>query len=218
MDIAENVKKILNDIPTNIEALAAVKTRSCPEINQALNAGITIIGQNYVQDAQRTLDCLKYPYKFHFIGHLQRNKVKYIIDKVDMIETVDNIKLANIINLQSEKYNKISNILIEINSGNEPQKNGVMPENIIDFIKSLEELSNIKIWGLMTMAPYFEDPERMRPYFKLAKELFEATKEIEQQNYKANILSMGMSDSYKIAIEEGANLVRIGTKIFGPRK
>ncbi len=217
MSISENVKNILKGIPKDVNVLAAVKTRDCAEINEALASGIKIIGQNYVQDAQKTIECIKYPHKFHFIGHLQRNKVKYIIDKVDMIETVDNIKLAKIINSQSEKYNKITDILVEVNSGEEPQKNGVMPNNIIDFIKSLEQFSNIQILGLMTMAPYFEDPEKMRPFFKLTKEIFEKTKIIDQKNYKANILSMGMSDSYKIAIEEGANLVRIGTKIFGPR-
>lgn len=216
--ISENVKKILKEIPEDVNVLAAVKTRSCEEINEALLAGIKMIGQNYVQDAQKTLSCLKFPFKFHFIGHLQKNKVKYIIENVDMIETVDNTKLANIINTQSIKHNKITNILIEINSGEEPQKSGVLPEKAIDFIITLKELSNIKIMGLMTMAPYFEDPEKMRPFFALTRELFEESKKIKQNNFTPRILSMGMSDSYKIAIEEGANLVRIGTKIFGPRK
>ena len=218
MKISENIKNILKEIPGNIKVLAAVKTRNCEEINEALKAGIEIIGQNYVQDTMRTLACLTFPYKLHFIGHLQRNKVKYIIDKVDMIETVDNEKLAEVINDRSLKIQKVTNVLIEVNSGKEPQKSGVMPDKVMDFIKALKNFGSIKILGLMTMAPYFEDPETMRPYFKLTKSLFEETKNIDQENYSAEILSMGMSDSYKIAIEEGANLVRIGTKIFGARK
>ena len=218
MNIGENVKRILSEIPENVKVLAAVKSRTVEEINEAIFSGIELIGHNYVQEALKTIPYLKGNFKFHFIGHLQRNKVKYIIDKVDMIETVDNVKLANTINRLAGEKNKIVPVLIEVNSGKEPQKSGVMPEDVESFIISLKDLKNIKIMGLMTMAPFFEDSEKMRPFFRLTKELFYDLKRMSQENVNMEILSMGMSDSYKIAIEEGANLVRIGTKIFGPRK
>jgi pyridoxal phosphate enzyme (YggS family) len=155
--------------------------------------------------------------KWHFIGHLQRNKVKKAVEIFDMIETLDSLDLAKEIDKRSGQFGKIMPVLIEINSGKESQKFGVMPDAVEDFIPEAAILENIKIKGLMTMGPAFGDPENARPYFIATKKLFEKFKTLELPNVDMQYLSMGMTNSYRVAIEEGANIVRIGTKIFGPR-
>jgi len=214
MPIKQNIESIRKELPENITLVAATKTRSVEEIKQAIEAGIEIIGENYVQEAEPKHQQLKGKVKFHCIGHLQTNKVKKAVEIFDMIETVDSIKIAKEINKRSTK---IMPILIEINSGEEPNKDGCMPEQAESLIKEASNLKNIKIKGLMTMAPYFDNPEKDRPYFKKTKQLFDKIKSLNISNVEMEILSMGMSDSYKIAIEEGSNMVRVGTKIFGSR-
>ena len=217
MSIENNIKKIKQELPANIELVAATKTRSVDEINQAIESKIKIIGENYVQEAEEKYNKLKGKVKLHCIGHLQKNKVKKAVEIFDMIQTVDSTKIAEEINKRCNNLNKTMPILIEINSGKEPNKNGVMPEDTINLIKDISKLENIKIKGLMTMAPYFEDAEKDRPYFKLTKTLFDKIKKLNIPNVDMEILSMGMSHSYKIAIEEGANMVRVGSKLFGSR-
>ena len=216
--IAERVKAILAELPEGVELEAAAKTRTAAEIEAAIAAGVKIIGENYVQEALKVKEKVKLPAKWHLIGHLQKNKVKKAVEIFDMIETVDSYELAEEINKRCQKINKVMPVLIEINSGKEPQKAGVMPEETIDLIKRVARLPYIQIMGLMTMGPWLEDPEKLRPYFRLTKELFEEIKTLNLPNVEMRYLSMGMSDSYKVAIEEGANLVRIGTKIFGERR
>jgi pyridoxal phosphate enzyme (YggS family) len=151
------------------------------------------------------------------IGHLQRNKVKKAVQLFDMIETIDSVRLAREVNKECAKLNKIMPVLIEINSGKESNKTGVMPENIIALIQQINNLSNLQILGLMTMGPRFGNPEDARPYFKTTKALFEQIKKLEIPRVEMRYLSMGMSNSYQIALDEGANIVRIGTRLFGSR-
>lgn len=215
--IEENVKKILEELPPGIELMAAAKSRTPKEILQAAEAGVKIIGENYVQEALTAFDVVGTLVKWHFIGHLQRNKVKKVVQIFDMIETVDSLELAREIDKRCSQYGRIMPVLVEINSGREPQKYGVLPEEAESFIHEILPLQNVKIEGLMTMGPMFGDPEDARPYFVETRKIFEKLRSLSFPGVKMKYLSMGMTNSYKVAVEEGANIVRIGTKIFGPR-
>jgi len=217
MNIEKKVKEILKELPVGVELVAATKTRSIEEINRAIKAGVKIIGENYVQEAEEKFRVIGKKVKWHMIGHLQRNKVKKALEIFDMIETVDSIKLAREIDKISKKEGIIFPVLIEINSGREEQKSGVLPEDIESFVEEISKFENIKVEGLMTMGPFVKNPEEIKPYFELTRELFEKLKSKSYPNVEMKYLSMGMTDTWKIAIEEGANLVRIGTGIFGPR-
>ena len=216
-NIETNVKKILNEIPRDIIVVAAAKRKTIEEIEIVIKVGIKVIGENYLQEARKIIPNIKENCKYHFIGHLQKNKVKYVVPLFDMIETVDSVELAEKINGISEKQNKTMDILIEVNSGRESQKNGIFPERTKDLILQINELRHIRILGLMTMGPRFGNPEDSRKYFKITKKIFDDLKDSNIENCEMRYLSMGMSNSYAIAIEEGANIIRIGTKIFGKR-
>lgn len=215
--IEENVKKILEELPPGVELMAAAKSRTPKEILQAAEAGVKIIGENYVQEALTAFDVVGTLVKWHFIGHLQRNKVKKVVQIFDMIETVDSLELAGEIDKRCSQYGRIMPVLVEINSGREPQKYGVLPEEAESLIHEILPLQNVKIEGLMTMGPMFGDPEDARPYFVETRKIFEKLRSLSFPGVEMKYLSMGMTNSYKVAVEEGANIVRIGTKIFGPR-
>jgi len=215
--IKENVRRLLRELPEGVTLLAAAKERSADEISEAVKAGITIIGENYLQDTLKVINEVEDKAEWHFIGHLQTNKAKKAIDIFDMIDSVDSLRLAKEIERCSKRRNKIMPVLIEVNSGEEDQKTGVAPNDIMQLIREISSLSYIKIMGLMTMGPRFGDPEESRPYFRKTREVFERIKPLHLPNVEMKYLSMGMTNSYKVAIEEGANLVRIGTKIFGER-
>ena len=172
-DIKRNLEKILSEIPEGVELVAAAKSRTAEEVLQAIAAGIRIVGENYVQESLKIIEKVGPKARWHFIGHLQTNKVKYVVPVYDLIETVDSIKLAKEIDKHAKKYNKIMSILIEINSGREPQKFGIMPEDAEKLIKEISTLSNIKVMGLMTMGPFTGDPEKARPYFIVTQKLFD---------------------------------------------
>lgn len=216
--IKDNVQRILAELPKGIELVAAAKTRTPEEIQEAIEAGVKIIGQNYVQEAKKAFDIVGNRAKWHFIGHLQRNKVKQAIEIFDMVETVDSEKLAMEIDKRCQQIGKVMEVLIEVNSGKEPQKAGVLPEDVQSLIEKVSKLKGLKVVGLMTMGPLEGDPEDSRPYFKKTRDSFEKLKSLKVENVEMRYLSMGMSYSYKVALEEGANMVRIGTKIFGERK
>lgn len=216
--IKENIELILNELPEGVSLLAAAKTRTASEISEAIRAGVTLIGENYLQDTTDTFYDVTEVAEWHFIGHLQRNKAKKAVELFDMIESIDSFRLAREIDKHCKKKDKIMPILIEVNSGEESQKTGVLPGNLIDVIKEILVLENVKIMGLMTMGPRFGDPEDSRPYLKKTKELFDQVKALSLPHVEMKYLSMGMTNSYKIAIEEGSNVVRIGTKIFGERE
>jgi PLP dependent protein len=215
--IQENVTEILQTLPRGVLLVAAAKTRSAEEVKAAIKAGIQIIGYNYVQEAEHLRRTIDEPVSWHMIGHLQRNKVKKAVQLFDMIETIDSVRLAKEVNKQCAKLKKVMPVLIEINSGKESNKTGVLPEDAIALIQQIKDLSNLEILGLMTMGPRFGNPEDARPYFKTTKALFEQIKKLEIPRVEMRYLSMGMSNSYQIALEEGANIVRIGTRLFGSR-
>ncbi len=197
--------------------MAAAKARTPEEIMRAAQAGVKIVGENYVQEALAAFNVVGHRVKWHFIGHLQRNKVKKAVEIFDMIETVDSPELSKEIDKRCSQRKRIMPVLVEINSGREKQKFGIFPEDAEDFIKEISGLKNIKIEGFMTMGPMFGDPEDARPYFVETKKLFDRIKTLNLPGLEMKYLSMGMTNSYQVAIEEGANIVRIGTKIFGQR-
>jgi len=215
--IKENVRQILAELPPGVELVAAAKTKTPEEILEAVEAGVKIIGENYVQEAAAAFSMVGRRVRWHFIGHLQTNKVKKAIDIFDMIETVDSVELAREIDKRCAAAGKIMAILIEINSGEEEQKFGVRPADAEALIREIGAFRNIKLEGLMTMGPFEGDPENSRPYFKVTKNLYDQVKALNLPGVEIKYLSMGMTNSYRVAIEEGANMVRIGTKIFGPR-
>jgi pyridoxal phosphate enzyme (YggS family) len=215
--IEANVKQILAELPDGVRLVAAAKTRTAEEIRRAIAAGIEIIGENYVQEAEEVFSGVGRGAKWHFIGHLQRNKVKKAVPLFDMIETLDSVALALEIEKRCARLGKIMPVLIEINSGREPQKFGVLPEEAESLVREVAVLEHVKIQGLMTMGPIFGDPEEARPYFVETRRVFESLRELDIPGVSLTDLSMGMTNSYRVAIQEGANLVRIGTKIFGPR-
>jgi len=217
MTIKENVQDILSELPNGVELVAAAKTRTPEEVLQAIQSGVKIIGQNYVQEGENLYKEIGEKAKWHFIGRLQRNKVKRAVDIFDMIETVDSVELAEEIDKRCSQIGTVMPVLVEINSGREEQKSGVSPENTEQLLKEISNLQHIKVMGLMTMGPRFGNPEDSRPYFVKTKRLFENIKKLGLSNVEMRYLSMGMTNSYKIALEEGANIVRIGTKIFGER-
>jgi hypothetical protein len=216
--IKENLEILLNELPEGVVLEGAAKTRTPGEILEAIEAGLKIIGQNYVQEAERAYEIVGDRAEWHMIGHLQSNKAKKAVKIFDMIETVDSMKLAIAIDKACLNLEKVMKVLIEINSGEEEQKAGVKPNDAVSLIEEMAKLDNVKILGLMTMGPFTGEPEEARPYFRKTKELFELIKERKIPGIEMEILSMGMSNSYRVAIEEGANLVRIGTKLFGARE
>ena len=215
--INESVIKIMNSLPADIILVAAAKTRTPEEVKAAIDAGVKIVGYNYVQEAERIYQVIGDSVKWHMIGHLQRNKVKRAIKFFDMIETIDSVRLAESVDSHCAAAGKIMPVLIEINSGKESNKTGVLPEDVDELIRGISELPNLRVEGLMTMGPRFGNPEDARPYFKATKAAFDRLSKARIPNVEMHYLSMGMSNSYQIAIEEGANIVRIGTKLFGER-
>jgi len=217
MGIKDNAKKLLKEIPQNVILVAAAKTRTPEEISEAIDAGIKVVGENYVQEAEKAFTSVGKRAKWHFIGHLQKNKIKKAVRIFDLIETVDSFELTNQIDKRCSEVNKIMSVLCEINIAKEKTKSGVYPEEVEKLLKSVSSLKYVKVKGLMTMGPRFGNPEKARPYFKKTKEIFEKIKKMDIPNVEMEYLSMGMSNTYLIAIEEGANIIRVGTKIFGER-
>ena len=215
--ISTNVAAILRQMPPGVELVAAAKTRTASEILQALEAGVKIIGENYVQEAADVFPAIGGRARWHFIGHLQTNKVKKAIEIFDLVETVDSIALGREIDKRSAAAGKTRDILVEVNSGREAQKAGVLPEEAEPLVRSLAALPHLRVRGLMTMGPFEGDPEDSRPFFKETRRVWEALKIQAIAGAEMRYLSMGMTNSWRVAIEEGANLVRIGTAIFGPR-
>jgi pyridoxal phosphate enzyme (YggS family) len=215
--IAANVRAVLKELPPGVELVAAAKTRTASEILQALEAGVRIIGENYVQEAADVFPAIGRRARWHFIGHLQTNKVKRAVEIFDLLETVDSIDLGREISKRSAAAGKTTDILVEINSGRESQKAGVLPEDAEPLVRSLAALPHLRVLGLMTMGPFEGDPEDSRPYFKETRRVRDALKALAIPGAEMRYLSMGMTNSWRVAVEEGANLVRIGTAIFGPR-
>ena len=218
MAIKENVKTLLEELPDGVELVGAAKGRTAREIEEAIDAGLGIVGENYIQEAMRVQKSVNKDVEWHFIGHLQRNKVKKAVGIFDMIESLDSLRLAEEIDKRCRKIDKVMAVLVEVNSGREEQKFGVLPEDVEELVRKASTLPNIKIMGLMTMGPRFGNPEDSRPYFQETRKIFERLRQLDVPNVEMRYLSMGMTNSYWIALEEGANMVRIGTKIFEERR
>ncbi len=218
-DIEARIRTTLERIPSNVAVVAAAKTRSVDEIGAAIETGIARIGHNYVQEAQAAVDRLgRGAAAWHMIGHLQRNKAKDAVRLFDLIQTVDSVRLAAKLDREADKIGRTLPILIEINSGREPQKAGVVPEDAEELIREIAPYPSLRVEGLMTMGPLVNEPEQIRPSFAETKRLFDRLASLGIPRVDLRTLSMGMSASYRIAIEEGATMVRLGTVLFGPRE
>ncbi|MCK5147614.1 YggS family pyridoxal phosphate-dependent enzyme [bacterium] len=215
--IIENVHRIKAGLPPGVRLEAAAKTQSVEAVDAAITAGVDFIGQNYVQEGAAVAEIVKGRIPMHFIGHLQKNKINKAIALFDAIETIDSTDLADAFNLRCGNAGKVLDVLIEINSGREAQKFGVMPEDARSLTEHIASHPNLRLTGLMTMGPFSSNPEEARPYFKTTKKLFDDLASADIPGVEMRDLSMGMTSSYKVAIEEGANIVRIGTLIFGTR-
>ena len=213
--IEASVIEIRHSLPPGVLLVAAAKTRLPREVRAAIHAGIKIVGYNYVQEAESMYQIIGNEVQWHMIGHLQRNKVKKAVKLFDMIETIDSVQIAEAVNSRCALVDKVMPVLIEINSGKESNKTGVLPENIDKLIMQIHDLPNLRVQGLMTMGPRFGNPEDARPYFKATRSAFDRLSKTGIPNVEMRHLSMGMSNSYNIAIEEGANMIRVGTKLFG---
>jgi pyridoxal phosphate enzyme (YggS family) len=215
--ITSNVTAVLAALPPGVELVAAAKTRTAAEIIEAVEAGVRTVGENYVQEAAEVYPALGHRVRWHFIGHLQTNKVKRAVEIFDLVETVDSLTLGREIDKRAAAAGRTVDVLVEVNSGREPQKAGVMPDDAEALLRSLAGLPRLRVLGLMTMGPYEGDPEDSRPYFKETRRVFEALKQAAIPGIEMRHLSMGMSHSWRVAVEEGATMVRIGTALFGPR-
>lgn len=228
MSIKENIDGILERIayvcersgrnPDDITLIAVSKTVNADRAREAIESGILNLGENRVQELTDKYEKLSdTEVKWHMIGHLQKNKVKYIIDKIELIHSVESVELANEIDKRAAKSNLKVNVLVELNIGEEESKFGISEETVYDFVKSLEQFENINVSGIMTVAPFAENPEEIRWVFKKMKVIFDKLSSMNIKNSNMKFLSMGMTNDFEIAIEEGANIIRIGTAVFGER-
>ena len=201
----------------DVTLIAVSKTKPVQMLKEVYNLGVRVFGENKVQELTDKYVQLPSDIRWHMIGHLQRNKVKYIVGQVALIHSVDSYRLAEEINIQAKKKNVIVPILVEVNIAHEESKFGISEADAIQLVEEIAELDNIRIMGLMTIAPYVENPEDNRMYFRKIKELSVDIRNKKIDNVSMDILSMGMTGDYQVAIEEGATMVRVGTGIFGER-
>lgn len=213
-EIAKAIERRRPDLNEEVKLIAVTKNHTIDEMRYAIDNGVDNIGENRIQEASKKFSTLDRKVTKHLIGHLQTNKVKSAVQMFDLIHSVDSEHLAIAINNTAQSINKIQNILIQVNLANEETKTGIEYENLNELINLIKELKNLKLEGLMMIAPNFDDVENCRPLFKHMYQIFS---ELKNQNANVKYLSMGMSHDYKIAIEEGANMIRVGTAIFGAR-
>ncbi|EES48808.1 YggS family pyridoxal phosphate-dependent enzyme [Clostridium botulinum] len=216
MGIKENIEKLKLEIPKNVELLAVSKTKPIEDLKQAYEAGIRDFGENKVQELVSKEEVLPKDIRWHLIGNLQTNKVKYLVDKVYLIHSLSSIKLLNEIERVFEKNNTVANVLIQINIGREESKSGILKEGLQGLIEAIETCNYVLAKGIMVIIPK-GDEKNNRKYFKETKEIFDYLKVRKYKNIKMEVLSMGMTHDFNEAIEEGSTLVRIGQGIFGER-
>ena len=228
MSITKNIEEIRERMaaaaarsgrsPDDILLIAVTKLHEPDEIEEAIAAGVTDIAENKVQEIQKKYDQITSPVRWHLIGHLQTNKVKNIIDKVVMIHSVESVHLAQEIDKRAAAAGKTMDVLLQVNAAHEESKFGLDPQEVPKVMQDiLDTCPNVRIRGLMHMAPWSDDPEEIRPYFKEVKDLFDTLSEVKHPNADFTCLSMGMSHDFETAVEEGANIIRVGTSIFGER-
>ncbi|QTA86114.1 YggS family pyridoxal phosphate-dependent enzyme [Desulfonema magnum] len=205
--------------PETVRLVAVSKTMSADKVREAIDGGAAIFGENYIQEAREKIEALSsYPVSWHFIGHLQTNKAKYVVKLFDLIHSVDTLKLARELNKQAGKINKIQEILIQVNIGEEASKSGASVKELKKLTEDISQLENLAVRGLMIIPPFYNEPEKVRPFFSTLRELRDEIRKEAIPNVAMDELSMGMTGDFETAIEEGATLVRIGTAIFGERK
>jgi pyridoxal phosphate enzyme (YggS family) len=227
-DIQANVQRVMETIartarqsgrdPQSVKLLAATKTRSVAEVRAAVEAGVRLFGENYVQEGRAKSKQLDGPVEWHMIGHLQRNKVKGALDVFSVVESLDSLELARALDREAGKRGVVARAFVEVNLGGESTKSGLNREEAAPLIQAVGELPHLSLEGLMTIPPLFSDPERARPYFRALKELQLSLANLGIPNVRLSELSMGMTNDYEVAIQEGATIVRIGTAIFGERR
>ncbi len=218
LGVMEKIEKAARKVgrdPNEIKLVAVTKTVEAARIKEAIEAGASILGENYIQEAQKKIEEIGHPVSWHFIGHLQSNKAKYAIRLFDMIHSLDSIPLAEELNRRAEQADRVIKVMVEVNLSKEATKFGTDEETVLNLAKRIHHLNHLYLEGVMTMPPYFDSPEMSRPYYI-------ALREVKERMVKEGIpmkeLSMGMSNDFEIAIEEGATYVRVGTAIFGARK
>ncbi len=226
-EIRDNIDDISRDIrdicikagkdPDSVTLIAVTKTVEPERINYAISCGIRNIGENKVQEVMAKYENIEGNVNWHLIGHLQTNKVKYIIDKAALIHSVDSISLAEEISKRAEKAGLVKDVLVQVNVAQEETKFGIGYDEIDGFVRQLSKMPGIRVRGLMTIAPYYEDIDFARPIFRRLKEKYDSLSKAGIPNVDMKYLSMGMTNDYKVAIQEGSNMVRIGTGIFGAR-
>lgn len=227
VDVAANHQRILERIheaaakcgrdPGRIKLLAASKSQSVAQIRAAIEAGIRLFGENYVQEARAKREAIQQSVEWHMIGHLQRNKVKAALDLFDLIQSLDSLELARELDKEGKKRGKRVRTFVEVNLGGEQTKSGIAKDRVVSLLQEVGGLSHLSVEGLMAVPPFKENPEEVRPYFRALRELQIGLMGLKIPNVDLKELSMGMTHDYPVAIEEGATLVRIGTAIFGPR-
>ena len=225
--VSENIASVTEEIaraarkagrsPAEVRLLAVTKTVDDDRIREAIAAGVDLIGENYVQEARRKIELLGRPLPWHFIGHLQTNKAKYAVRLFDLIHSVDRVDLARELDRRAAAQGTILKILVEVSVSGEASKSGVPARDALALVRSIAELPGLSIRGLMTMPPWFDDPEEARPYFATLRNLADSIRRERIGNVHMEELSMGMTNDYRIAVEEGATIVRVGRAIFGDR-
>ncbi len=214
MSLAKNLKQVRENISDDVKLIVVTKTRSVREINQLAFLGVTDIGENRIHEIKAKQPLVKSDkLKWHMIGHLQSNKAKDAVKYCDMIQSIDSLKLARKVNSAAKSQNKKMAVLVQVNIADEPQKYGFLEKDVLPVLKEMSELENIKVLGLMMMAP-FTDSEDVRKYFQSMRLLFDKARSISIPNIEMSYLSMGMTNDYKVAYEEGSNMVRVGRAIF----
>lgn len=227
-DIAENIRLVKQRIeaaaaragrnPSDIQLMAVSKTVLPERIGEAINAGLTLFGENYVQEAREKIPAIGKNVSWHMIGHLQTNKAKYVVHLFDAIHSVDRLELAQELSKRAGQIKRHLDILIEINVAGEASKSGVAPDEALNLIRQIAVLPNLSIRGLMTMPPFCDNPEESRPYFKALRALRDEIAKAAIDGVSMDELSMGMTDDFEVAIEEGATILRVGRAIFGQRQ
>ncbi len=227
VDIAGNCRRVMDAIadaaersgrdPRRVRLLAATKTQPVEAVRAAVEAGVSLLGENYVQEAQAKKDLVGGNAAWHLIGHLQRNKARAAVGLFSLIQSLDNARLARVLDREAQAQDQDVGVLVEVNLGGEASKTGVAEEGLVPLLREVSGLSRVRVRGLMVVPPLAADPEASRPYFRRLRELRDSVNELGLGNVALEELSMGMTHDYHIAVAEGATLVRVGTALFGPR-
>ncbi|MCD5407720.1 YggS family pyridoxal phosphate-dependent enzyme [Candidatus Bipolaricaulota bacterium] len=216
-EIERRVRGILRRVPAGVTVLAATKARSVEEIRAAIRAGIRDVGENYVQEAEGKRPLVPEPATWHLIGRLQRNKARRALQVFDWLQTLDSLPLAERLEQLLAQQDRKLPVLVQVNIGREPQKAGVLPEELFDFVSRVASLPHLEVRGLMAIPPVPRRPEDSRPYFREMRRLLDALAAEKIPGVRLEVLSMGMSMDWEVAVEEGATIIRLGTVLFGPR-